>query len=188
MRRAALLVTLVALVAPAAASAHATLRAEFPGFQQELRNGPAFVRLHFDQLVQLPTIEVLDVHGVNHAAPAVARGLDVSAKVLSRYGLPLRPVGQGSSDAALWARFLDHATAIEMPEFSAWRYGVVSGDVWPLLSERSPSGQEYTVQPGDTLGRISRMWGVDVMRIAVANRLADPNVLFVGQVLCIPLG
>src|SRR5206468_660555 len=72
-----------ALVAPAAASAHATLRGEFPGFQQELQNGPAFVRLHFDQLVQLPTIEVLDVHGMNHAAPAVARGLDVSAKVRS---------------------------------------------------------------------------------------------------------
>ena len=81
MRRIAVLLFAVALVAPAAASAHATLRTEFPGFQQELRNGPAFVRLHFDQLVQLPTIEVLDVHGVNHAAPAVARGLDVSAKV-----------------------------------------------------------------------------------------------------------
>ncbi len=83
MRRIAVLLFAVALVAPAAASAHATLRTEFPGFQQELRNGPAFVRLHFDQLVQLPTIEVLDVHGVNHAAPAVARGLDVSAKVRS---------------------------------------------------------------------------------------------------------
>jgi len=114
--------------------------------------------------------------------------LDVAASVLSRYGLPLRPVGQGTSDAAQWGRFLDHATANGMPEVSAWRYGVMPGDVWSLLSERTPSGQEYTVVSGDTLGRIGRMWGVDPMRIAAANRLADPNVLYVGQVLCIPLG
>jgi len=97
-------------------------------------------------------------------------------------------VGQGSSDAPRWARFLDHATANGTPEVSAWRYGVMPGDVWSLLSERTPSGQEYTVQAGDTLGRIGRMWGVDPTRIAIANRLADPNVLYVGQVLCIPLG
>ena len=85
MRRVLLLGLVVALAAPAAASAHATLRSEFPGFQQKLARGPASVRLHFDQLVQLPTIEVLDTNGVNHAAAAVARGRDVTAKVR---GLP----------------------------------------------------------------------------------------------------
>jgi copper transport protein len=81
MRRVVLVGLLVALVSPAAASAHATLRSEFPGFQQELGSSPAVVRLHFDQLVQLPTIEVLDTNGINHAAKAVARGRDVTAKV-----------------------------------------------------------------------------------------------------------
>ncbi len=81
MRRFAVWLALLALVVPAAAWAHATLRSEFPGFQQELQRGPAFVRLQFDQIVQLPTIEVLDQQGHNHAAPAIARGLDVSAKV-----------------------------------------------------------------------------------------------------------
>jgi copper transport protein len=81
VRRVALFVLVAALAAPAAAWAHATLRAEFPGFQQELRKGPAIVRLHFDQFVQLPTIEVLDVHGVNHAAAAVVHGRSVTAKV-----------------------------------------------------------------------------------------------------------
>jgi copper transport protein len=83
MRRLVVLGLLVALAAPAAASAHATLRTEFPGFQQELARGPAGVRLHFDQFVQLPSIEVLDANGVNHAAAAVARGRDVTAKVRS---------------------------------------------------------------------------------------------------------
>jgi copper transport protein len=81
MKRLVLLGLAVALLAPAAASAHATLRSEFPGFQQELQRGPAFVKLHFDQYVQLPVIEVLDTHGVNHALPAVASGTDVTAKV-----------------------------------------------------------------------------------------------------------
>lgn len=114
--------------------------------------------------------------------------LDVSAKVLQTYGLPLRPVGQGASDTARWARFLDHSTLTGMPELSVWRYGVVGGDVLSLLGERSPAGQLYVVQPGDTLSKIGQLWGVDATRIAIANRLPDPNVLFIGQELCIPLG
>jgi hypothetical protein len=114
--------------------------------------------------------------------------LDVSAQVLQPYGVPLHPVGQGASDAANWTRFLDHSNVTGMPQISVWRYGVTSGDVWPLLGERSPSGQLYIVQSGDTLSKIGALWGVDARRIAVANRLADPNVLYVGQELCSPLG
>jgi LysM repeat protein len=43
------------------------------------------------------------------------------------------------------------------------------------------------VQAGDTLSIISQRWGVAASRIASANRLANPNVIHVGQVLCIPL-
>ena len=81
MRRLTVAGLLVALVVPASASAHATLKAEFPRFQQELASGPAAVRLQFDQRVQLPTVEVLDSNGGDHAAPAVARGLTVTARV-----------------------------------------------------------------------------------------------------------
>jgi copper transport protein len=81
VRRLALLGLVVALIAPAAAWAHATPRGEFPTFQQELEHGPASIRLHFDQVVQLPVIEVFDQSGHNHAGQAFARGRDVSAKV-----------------------------------------------------------------------------------------------------------
>src|SRR5262245_42603072 len=81
MKRLILLGLLVALAAPAAASAHATLKSEFPAFQQELQTGPGVVRLGFDQIVELPTIEVLDAHGLDHAAKAVARGRNVTAKL-----------------------------------------------------------------------------------------------------------
>jgi LysM repeat protein len=113
--------------------------------------------------------------------------LDATADALRPYGLPVQPVGQGNSDTGRWARFVDHATAIGLPNVSVWRYGVVGQDVRALLGERTPSGQLYVVQSGDTLSRIGQLWGVDAMRIATANRLADPNVLFVGQELCVPL-
>ena len=41
----------------------------------------------------------------------------------------------------------------------------------------------YTVQPGDTLTRISARFGVSVKELAELNRLANPNALEVGQVL-----
>jgi spore germination protein len=75
-----------------------------------------------------------------------------------------------------------------MFELSVWRYGVTSPDVLPLLGARSPTGQQYVVQAGDTLAAIAGRWGVDVDRIALANRLADPNTIHAGQVLCIPTG
>jgi copper transport protein len=80
-RRVLIWVALAALVVPAAAWAHATLKAEFPGFQQELKVSPRFVRLHFDQFVQFPSVEVLDQKGVNHAGTAKASGLNVTTPV-----------------------------------------------------------------------------------------------------------
>lgn len=44
----------------------------------------------------------------------------------------------------------------------------------------------YTVQYGDSLGKISRQFNVDVSIILAANNLPDPNLLEVGQVLTIP--
>jgi LysM repeat protein len=46
----------------------------------------------------------------------------------------------------------------------------------------------YTVQPGDTLGRIATRFGVSVQAIMSANGLTNPNLIFVGQRLTIPTG
>ena len=45
----------------------------------------------------------------------------------------------------------------------------------------------HQVVRGDTLTAIARATGSTVQRIAVANRLQDPNRILVGQVLRIPL-
>ncbi len=49
-------------------------------------------------------------------------------------------------------------------------------------------GTTYTVQPGDTLYRISLRFGVTVQAIAQANGIANVNIIYVGQVLQIPGG
>ncbi len=44
----------------------------------------------------------------------------------------------------------------------------------------------YTVQFGDTLARIAQRHGVTVEALAQANNIANPNLIYVGQVLVIP--
>ena len=82
MRRVAV-IALLALAFPAVASAHATLRSTTPSFRSELEQGPAVLRLEFDQHVKvLPnSIRVLNGVGKNFAGTARADGTDVVAHV-----------------------------------------------------------------------------------------------------------
>ena len=44
----------------------------------------------------------------------------------------------------------------------------------------------HTVRWGETLFSIGRLYGVNPWAIAGANRLFNPNIIFAGQVLCLP--
>jgi LysM repeat protein len=48
------------------------------------------------------------------------------------------------------------------------------------------SGQTYRVQYGDNLYRISLRFNVPVAALVQANRLSNPNRIYVGQLLVIP--
>ncbi len=50
----------------------------------------------------------------------------------------------------------------------------------------SASGRTHTVQAGETLGSIARLYGVSIADLQAANNLANPNLLSIGQVLIIP--
>lgn len=54
---------------------------------------------------------------------------------------------------------------------------------------RPPAGRFlYVVQPGDTLAAIAQRLGVDLTTLLHANpQIADPDVIFPGQVLFVPL-
>lgn len=127
---------------------------------------------------------------------------DVSHVVLAPYGLAITPVGQGAtSDQSEWTRFIDHAYSLGDRVVSSWRYGVTERALFPLLRDKPPrippqpafaspaaaTTQTYTVQPGDSVGRIAAMFGTSVEAIVQANRLANPNLIAVGQVLIIPV-
>jgi LysM repeat protein len=47
-------------------------------------------------------------------------------------------------------------------------------------------GGTYTVQRGDTLGLIAQRFGVSLADLINANNIANPNLIFVGQMLTIP--
>jgi len=49
-----------------------------------------------------------------------------------------------------------------------------------------PAVSEYIVQPGDTIWSIAARFNTTVEAIAIANRLINPNFIYVGQKLIIP--
>lgn len=48
-------------------------------------------------------------------------------------------------------------------------------------------GQPYEVQPGDTLSAIAQRFGTSVWELVRLNRIANPDLIYVGQVLCLPV-
>ncbi|WP_324669852.1 LysM peptidoglycan-binding domain-containing protein [Geochorda subterranea] len=51
-----------------------------------------------------------------------------------------------------------------------------------------PGSQRYTVQPGDTLFFIAQRFGTTVDAILAINpQIANPNLIFPGQIICIPI-
>ncbi len=55
----------------------------------------------------------------------------------------------------------------------------------PPAVEISPP-QTYRVVPGDTLARIAARYGTTVQALVMANNIANPSLIFVGQLLVIP--
>jgi LysM repeat protein len=68
-------------------------------------------------------------------------------------------------------------------------YNIYAGQVLivPCVTPQPPTpGECHVVQPGDTVFSLAIRWGTTVSAIAVRNNLANPNCIFVGQVLCRP--
>jgi hypothetical protein len=65
--------------------------------------------------------------------------LDASASALRDFGLPIRPIGQGTAGGAEWERFVRRAYALGMESVSVWRYGTANGEVWPTLQAMAPA-------------------------------------------------
>ena len=55
-----------------------------------------------------------------------------------------------------------------------------------LVSEASEQPTQYRVRPGDTLIEIAIKFGTSLRRLQNMNRIDDPHLIFLGQVLLIP--
>lgn len=79
---------------------------------------------------------------------------------------------------------IDNSENAENPVFAPT--AVVEEPTNPPPGEPSRKGTKYTVQAGDTLGKIATRFDLSVDELIQANELSDPNRLDVGQVLIIP--
>jgi LysM repeat protein len=70
-----------------------------------------------------------------------------------------------------------------MPKFRRSR-ALLVGSV--LVSLVAAFSVDYTVESGDTLGKIAREQGVSLSDLIAANGISNPNQIFPGQVLVIP--
>jgi LysM repeat protein len=82
-----------------------------------------------------------------------------------------------------WAIASANALANPHRIYAGQRLYVPAG---PAYSQSHVCGTNYTVQRGDTLFRIARIYGVDAWRIAGANGIYNLNRIWVGQRLFIP--
>lgn len=71
--------------------------------------------------------------------------------------------------------------------------GIIGPRTWTALmaylggAQPTPTPILYTVQAGDTLWSIAQRYGTTVDEIVALNNIANPNLIFPGQVLSIPV-
>jgi copper transport protein len=165
--RRALVVCVVVLAFPASAFAHATLERTTPSFRQELRSGPATIRLHFDQRVKVigRGIQVLNADGKNFAGPSRVSGSDEVATV---HALPRGPY------TVRWQAVSADSHVVS----GVWTFGVraPAPNVEDAYGAGGPTTQEHVVRWLWFLG-IALAIGALGLRLIVLRGLAVPRAL-----------
>ncbi len=125
--------------------------------------------------------------GAEGITPAFA--LDVTMRRLSKFNLPISPVGDGTSSSLdAWRSFIDRSYEHDVDAVGVWRYGVAMPELWEFLRDTPPRVSTYTVESGDTLSGIARRLGTDVESLSAVNGITNPNMLSIGQQLKLPRG
>lgn len=100
---------------------------------------------------------------------------------------PVRKSNEQLADEVIAGQWGDGDDRRNRLESEGYDYDAVQAIVDARLGA-SPQGQTYTVQPGDTLSGIASQFGTSWQHLAQLNGLADPNLIYAGQVLTVDGG
>ncbi|WP_338460832.1 peptidoglycan DD-metalloendopeptidase family protein [Synechococcus elongatus] len=86
------------------------------------------------------------------------------------------------------APILPRSAAMNVPVIRPQPLTSTTVAIRPLspVPEPATGSQDYTVKSGDSLSRIAAQFGLSLQDLLQANRLNNPNLIFVGQRLTIP--
>ena len=157
-----------------------------------LDNGISTVAvLHVGQVLKIPTSSqqavtmapstaVVRNTPASYGLPKDARDVDANQRVVSQaqYGEALDALRQKQERLRL---SLEKLKASHQSDASNIPVQVASAP-----TATAAVGSSYQVVRGDTLGAIAKLHSVSLRQLVAANKLSDPNVLNVNQVLMIP--
>ena len=106
----------------------------------------------------------------------VQRG-DTLFNIANRFGVSLSSLAAANGISNLNLIFVGEQLTIP---------GTGGGSGNPPPPPPTGSGTTYIVQRGDSLGLIAARFGVSLADLIAVNNIANPNLVFVGQVLVIP--
>ncbi len=186
-------------------------RGDFDGFAT-LYNGPGQARYYgeliashvqaFRRLKPAPASSstVSSTSAKTQHAPAAGgrqyqvRAGDTLGVIAGRFGVPLRDLAQVNGIANPDRIFVGQVLVIPSAEPPPPPIAVpstppddlVEADVAASEAPVTPTSFPYVVQPGDTLGAIAKRAGSTAAVLAEANGIANPNLIFPGQVIHTP--
>ena len=147
-------------------------------------------------LCALTIAALLVVASVGVAAASPAEGVALSVPSPSGYLYHTVQPGENlyrislrygvSMYAIMQANGLRNANYVYVGQVLRIPTGPVTPPPQPPRPQPSPAGFYYTVKSGDTLAIVAARYATTVWAIMQANGLANPNFIYVGQVLWIP--
>ncbi len=123
--------------------------------------------------------------------PLAATTAVVALAFLALLGTGEHTVRRGETLSGIASRHGTTAAAIARANGIANPNRIVAGTTLVIPGAATspastPASSTYTVQRGDTLGRIAAKGGTTISALISANRIANPNLIRVGQVLTLP--
>lgn len=123
--------------------------------------------------------------------PLAATTAVVALAFLALLGTGEHTVRRGETLAGIASRHGTTAAAIARANGIANPNRIIAGTTLTIpgatsAAASSPASSTYTVQRGDTLGRIAAKGGTTIAALISANGIANPNLIRIGQVLTLP--